>query len=175
MDPNFQNDFPSEEVIKDKIALISRGSCDFGLKVAYAGAAQAAGAIIYNNVPGSIGPATLLERTRPQGQYVPVAAMSGEDAATLLGMVANGPVSGSLHVNSLVEDRYTANIIATTRGGNQDNVILSGGHTDSVTQGPGINDDGSGTIANLQIALMLTNYTVTNAVRFCFWSAEEVG
>lgn len=41
--------------------------------------------------------------------------------------------------------------------------------------GPGINDNGSGTIALLEIAQQLSNYTINNAVRFGFWSAEEVG
>lgn len=43
------------------------------------------------------------------------------------------------------------------------------------TAGPGINDDGSGIISNLVIAKALTQFSVTNAVRFAFWTAEEFG
>ncbi|KAI6915169.1 hypothetical protein KC334_g176, partial [Hortaea werneckii] len=50
-----------------------------------------------------------------------------------------------------------------------------GGHSDSVFAGPGINDDGSGIIGILETALQLSAYSVNNAVRFCFWSAEEFG
>lgn len=50
-----------------------------------------------------------------------------------------------------------------------------GGHSDSVFAGPGINDDGSGIIGILETALQLSKYSAKNAVRFCFWSAEEFG
>lgn len=66
-------------------------------------------------------------------------------------------------------------MIAQTRGGNPNNVVALGGHTDSVGGGPGINDDGSGSIGILEVAKALTKYSVNNAVRFCFWSAEEFG
>ena len=66
-------------------------------------------------------------------------------------------------------------MLATTKGGDQNNVYQLGGHTDSVGAGPGINDDGSGIIALLEIALKLTKYRVNNAIRFSFWAAEEEG
>ena len=52
---------------------------------------------------------------------------------------------------------------------------MLGGHTDSVFAGPGINDDGSGTIGTLVTALALTKYKVKNAIRLGFWGAEEYG
>jgi len=70
---------------------------------------------------------------------------------------------------------FRFNIIAQTKGGDQHNVVALGGHTDSVGAGPGINDNGSGTIGILEVAKALTKYSVNNAVRFCFWSAEEFG
>lgn len=44
------SDYPPE--VDGSIALISRGTCEFGLKSALAGAAGAAAAVIYNNAPG---------------------------------------------------------------------------------------------------------------------------
>ena len=41
--------------------------------------------------------------------------------------------------------------------------------------GPGINDNGSGSIALLEIAIQLTKYSVNNAIRFSWWSGEEQG
>ena len=41
--------------------------------------------------------------------------------------------------------------------------------------GPGIDDDGSGIITLLELAIQLSNYTVNNAIRFSFWAAEEEG
>jgi Zn-dependent M28 family amino/carboxypeptidase len=52
---------------------------------------------------------------------------------------------------------------------------MLGGHTDSVYAGPGINDDGSGSIGSLVVAKALTKFKVKNAVRFGFWGAEEFG
>jgi carboxypeptidase Q len=59
--------------------------------------------------------------------------------------------------------------------GDHDNVLVLGAHTDSIRFGPGINDDGSGVAALLEVALYLPNYNHTNAVRFGFWTAEEEG
>lgn len=47
----------------------------------------------------------------------------------------------------------TVNVIAETREGNPDHVIISGSHLDSVPAGPGVNDNGSGTSNNLELAL----------------------
>lgn len=46
---------------------------------------------------------------------------------------------------------------------------------DSVAEGPGINDNASGGIGILEVAIQLANYNVNNAVRFSWWSAEEQG
>ncbi len=52
---------------------------------------------------------------------------------------------------------------------------MVGAHSDSVVAGPGINDNGSGSVALLTIAKQLTKYSTPNAVRFAWWSAEEYG
>ena len=67
------------------------------------------------------------------------------------------------------------NVIAETIGGDHDNVLALGAHSDSVFDGPGINDDGSGSIGILEVAMHLSRYTTSNAVRFCWWSGEEFG
>lgn len=41
--------------------------------------------------------------------------------------------------------------------------------------GPGINDNGSGTIGILEVAIQLAKYSTNNAVRFGWWSGEEEG
>jgi aminopeptidase Y len=67
------------------------------------------------------------------------------------------------------------NVVAETRGGDRDNVVMVGAHLDSVPEGPGINDNGSGTAAILETALQMSRYPVRNKVRFAFWAAEEIG
>jgi Zn-dependent M28 family amino/carboxypeptidase len=67
------------------------------------------------------------------------------------------------------------NVIAQTRTGDVDNVVMVGAHLDSVRSGPGINDNGSGVGAVLETALQLgSEPQAANAVRFAFWGAEEV-
>ncbi len=67
------------------------------------------------------------------------------------------------------------NVIAQTRTGNSERVVMAGAHLDSVPEGPGINDNGSGVAALLEIATRLGGSPpMTNAVRFGFWGSEEV-
>ncbi|KAA8909680.1 hypothetical protein FN846DRAFT_1027508 [Sphaerosporella brunnea] len=164
-------DYPA--AVEGNIALIKRGNCEFGLKVAYAGAAGAKGAVIYNNAPGPIAGGTLNYPSRPEGPYVPVGSISLEDGEFLLSLPY--VAQGSLTVEATTEIRTTRNILATTKGGDKNNVVFAGAHTDSVSEGPGLNDNGSGAIGLLEIALKLTKWSVNNAVKFGWWSAEEFG
>jgi aminopeptidase S len=69
------------------------------------------------------------------------------------------------------------NVIADWPGGDTDNVIMAGAHLDSVTAGPGINDNGSGSAAILETALTVASsgYQPTKHLRFAWWGAEELG
>jgi aminopeptidase S len=69
------------------------------------------------------------------------------------------------------------NLIAEWPRGDANNVIMAGGHLDSVTAGPGINDNGSGSAALLEIALTIArqDYTPEKRIRFGWWGAEERG
>mmetsp|Transcript_2159 Transcript_2159/g.5907 ORF Transcript_2159/g.5907 Transcript_2159/m.5907 type:complete len:250 (-) Transcript_2159:7-756(-) len=68
------------------------------------------------------------------------------------------------------------NLLADTQG-NPDNTIVFSSHLDSVPDGPGINDNGSGSATNLAVALALVRQTTPpeNRVRFAWWAGEEKG
>jgi aminopeptidase S len=67
------------------------------------------------------------------------------------------------------------NVIAQTRTGGPDHVVMAGAHLDSVSEGAGINDNGSGVAALLEIAgRMGGSPGVVNQVRLALWGAEEV-
>jgi carboxypeptidase Q len=136
--------------------------------------ANAAAVIVYNNVAGALS-GTLGGVSSDRGSFAAIAGISDADGATLLSATAKGPVTVSLEIDSQIENRTTFNVIAETKGGDHNNVVSLGGHTDSVEAGPGINDDGSGIISNLVVARALTRFAVKNAVRFCFWTGEEFG
>ncbi|GGY25586.1 M28 family metallopeptidase [Streptomyces omiyaensis] len=69
------------------------------------------------------------------------------------------------------------NLIADWPGGDANQVIMAGSHLDSVTSGPGINDNGSGSAAILEAALTVarTGYQPSKHLRFGWWGAEELG
>jgi Zn-dependent metalloprotease len=69
------------------------------------------------------------------------------------------------------------NLIADWPGGPADQVVMFGSHLDSVSAGPGINDNGSGSATLLENALVLAqkNPTMTKHVRFAWWTDEEQG
>lgn len=70
--------------------------------------------------------------------------------------------------------KKSRNILAQTKTGNTDNVILVGAHLDSSAASPGINDDGSGVAALLETAAALgPEPKVANAVRLALWGSEE--
>jgi Zn-dependent M28 family amino/carboxypeptidase len=71
--------------------------------------------------------------------------------------------------------RPTFNVLAETSTGNDDNVVMVGAHLDSVSAGPGINDNGSGSGAILEVAEQMHNVKPNNTVRFAWWGAEESG
>ncbi|KAF2640783.1 peptidase [Massarina eburnea CBS 473.64] len=167
------SDYPS--TLSGNIALVKRGSCEFGLKSALAGAAGAKGALIYNNIQGRL-EGTLGLPGRPEGEYLPTLGLSNTQGLDFVTQITGGAtVTATIDVASDIQNRSTVNILATTTHGNSDEVLVLGAHTDSVYRGPGINDDGSGTIGILEVAKALSKYKVNNAVRFGWWSGEEIG
>ncbi|MEU9833544.1 M28 family peptidase [Streptosporangium sp. NPDC048047] len=69
------------------------------------------------------------------------------------------------------------NVIADWPGGDANDVLMVGAHLDSVTAGPGINDNGSGSAAILETALEVSRQRLTPSkhLRFAWWGAEELG
>jgi aminopeptidase S len=66
-------------------------------------------------------------------------------------------------------------VIAETKTGDSDRVVMAGAHLDSVEDGPGMNDNGSGSAALLEIAVRMGGSPeVSNQVRLAWWGAEEV-
>ncbi|MGW3625103.1 M28 family metallopeptidase [Streptomyces sp. NPDC000880] len=156
-----------------KVALIMRGGCTFGEKQAAAAGAGAAGAIIYNNADGALS-GTLGD---PATGKIPTGGITKAEGEKLAADLATGPVNITFEIRQLQQKRVTNNVIAETRGGNAANTVMLGSHLDSVTAGPGINDNGSGSAGLLEVAqeLAKSKSKPANKVRFAWWSAEENG
>ncbi|KAF4277507.1 hypothetical protein KXV36_003499 [Aspergillus fumigatus] len=163
-------DYPPE--LQGAIAFISRGSCPFGTKSALAGKAGAVAAVIFNNEKGGLG-GTL---GTPSPDHVATFGLSDSDAAPFLEQLRRGQkVDAIAYMDATVETITTTNIIAQTKEGDADNCVMAGAHSDSVMEGPGINDDGSGSLTLLEIASLLPHYRVNNCVRLAWWAGEEEG
>jgi len=131
-----QADYPDNT--KGKIVLVKRGDCQFGAKAAVAGGAGAAGVIIYNNVVANWTGGTLSLPSRPEGPYVPTIGLRIEEGEALVKTVLESKleVIGSLNVAFTYEERYSSNLIATTKSGKQNDLVFLGAHSDSVPAGP---------------------------------------
>jgi Zn-dependent M28 family amino/carboxypeptidase len=168
--------------VKGKIVLAQRRNCPdqttFAGLVRAAAAAGAAGTIIYNNVPFSLGGGTLgALGMKEKSKAVPAGLISladGEAIAELL--EEESTLSAHFQHTQINEQRISQNVFAETTAGDASSVIMLGAHLDSVQAGPGINDDGSGVTLLLELFKSLQKYkTLKNKVRFAWWGAEESG
>ncbi len=165
------DDYP--DTVGGNIVLVKRGVCLFGDKSNNAGKAGAVGVIVYDPENDGDLHATLGEI---RGNEVATLSILRADADLVLHQLHKNPkLEITLYVDLFVKNITTLNVIAETTHGDHDNVVSLGAHSDSVAAGPGINDDGSGTISLLEVAKHLSGFKIKNAVRFAWWAAEEEG
>ncbi|MDO6684838.1 MULTISPECIES: M28 family metallopeptidase [unclassified Agarivorans] len=171
------SDFDGLE-LTGKIAVIQRGGCSFNQKVVNAQQAGAAAALIFNQ-GNDEGRTAVVNGTLGSDSEAVIPAFGvrfdlGEQwyQASLVGTVT-GELTISTDDNMIV----TENIIAETKRGDAEQVVMLGAHLDSVAVGPGINDNGSGSVGLLEYATRLAKYEhlLKNKVRFAWWAAEEAG
>jgi Zn-dependent M28 family amino/carboxypeptidase len=155
--------------------LIQRGVCLFSEKAVNAEAAGAEAVIIFNQGNGDgrsgliVGNARQLPDGSPSNLAIPVVGASFFQGIALseTGAVAY------VEVNPPVQTTQY-NVLAELPGNDQ-NVVMAGAHLDSVQAGPGVQDNGSGSAALLEIARQIAKVKPRNTVRFAWWGAEESG
>ncbi len=157
------------------IALLQRGGCPFGQKATNAEAAGAVGAIIFNQGNGGADRTDLFAGTLGAPVGIPVVSVS----FPLGGELAQAGTRARISTQTESQIRSTENVIgdlAPRNAKRAGKVVVVGAHLDSVIDGPGINDNGTGTSAILEIAEQLARGPKpANPVRFAFWGAEEAG
>jgi Zn-dependent M28 family amino/carboxypeptidase len=166
--------------VEGSIALLQRGSCDFSVKAANAVAEGAVGVIIFNQ--GNVDPSDdrfgvfggTLGSADWTADPVPVVSTSFEVGQQLVG-TAGLVMEIAVVTNATTIDTW--NLLADTPAGRTDRTVVVGAHLDSVPEGPGINDNGSGTATLLETALQMAALGIEpeNRVRFAFWGGEEDG
>ncbi len=161
------------------IALVRRGTCAFADKADNAFDAGASGVIIFNQGNGD--PVANADRfdlfAGTLGEGIRDLPVISTDHALGVELANTPDLVVSLSVDIQVDQVTTMNLLADTPTGRADRTVVVGGHLDSVGEGPGINDNGSGTAAILETALQMSVLDIEpeNRVRFAFWSGEEDG
>jgi hypothetical protein len=164
------------------IALIQRGSCNFGVKVLNAQAAGASGVVIFNE--GNTNPdrtavisGSLLDANdNPFVPTIPVAFTSFAIGKQLYDDYQAGtPPHMSLSIHVVIDpNRDDWNVIAESRGGDPKNVLVVDAHLDAI-YGAGMLDNASGSATILHIAEKMKNVTPRNKLRFIWFGGEELG
>lgn len=161
--------------VADRLVLVKRGVCGIPDKIRLAKDHGAAGVILVHNTPLTPNVGTLSASNI--GKLVPLGLIplsAGE--AWFARLAAGEQLTVTLLVDAFFEERESWNILADTIEGDEDNVIVLGAHLDSVPVGPGLNDDGSGVVAQIEIARQLVHFhSYPNKIRLAFWGAEEQG
>jgi Zn-dependent M28 family amino/carboxypeptidase len=156
------------------IALIRRGGCFFFIKVENAAEAGAAAVLVFND--GSPGHEMPMEATLIRPAEVPALSIAndlGEELAH-----AERRIRFQVTTSFDAGEVQAANVLAELPGVHQgEPALLVGGHLDSVASGPGINDNGSGVAAILEVARQARRlgYRPQAPIRFAFWAGEEAG
>jgi hypothetical protein len=170
-DPGVWGDVPAGAIV-----LVQPGPCRVRTLVEHAQDADAAALISAYPMwaPGQVRRPTLLD---PDGLHIPVAATT-RDAGLALAAAARAGDEVHLRISTTTTMRQSDNVVAETPGGDADRVVMLGAHLDSVIDGPGINDNGTGVAVILEIARQLAALTggePTWKVRVAFWTGEELG
>ena len=155
-----------EESLDGKVALIQRGGITFQEKAGRVAEAGASAAIIFNNLRGNF------RGDLGGSAAIPVAAISKADGARLLELLNQGPLDAGLLVDRVVLP--SRNVIADVPGGDGDVVVL-GGHYDTVPGTDGANDNSSGIAVLLTLAEQLAELDLPFRVRFIAFGSEELG
>ena len=155
--------------VQGAVVLVDRGTCPFAQKEDAAAQRGAVAMIVADNVDEQQMGGTLGADTDVK---IPVVSVTKSIGVQLRGQ----PGPTTIKLNASVQTFKARNVIAQTKTGSPTDVVMAGAHLDSVPEGPGINDNGSGVAAVLETAVQLGNSPqVRNAVRFGFWGAEELG
>ncbi len=152
------------------IALVQRGTCSFAAKALNAQAAGALAVIIFNQGNTPEREPLIVGTLAPSAALIPVVGASFADGTAL----AQPGAAAQVRLDS-PQQVTQYNVIAESRDGDPNNVVMAGAHLDSVQRGPGINDNGSGSAAVLETALQMAKVKPRNKLRFAWWGAEEAG
>ena len=150
-------------------------TCTDANRIGFAQFYGATGVILASTIAGQ-GPAI---GTAPVATGLAVISLSNDKSVQLISALdtyGSSGVSIALNLNVQYVHLVITNICGDTPAGDPTSVVLVGGHSDGVARGPGTNDDGSGSVSTLALAIAMTklmqntslNYQPTNMVKFWY-------
>ena len=152
------------------VALVRPGNCYYRDQVVNA---QEAGAeAVFISFPEFTRATGVLRPTLLTGEGIDIPALAVTDETGV--ELARGRPRVRLTVRTRYTQRRSVSLIAQRRKVDGD-VLMVGGHLDSVIDGPGINDNGSGIATILEMTRVMAEKRPEAAVRFGFWGGEEIG
>jgi acetylornithine deacetylase/succinyl-diaminopimelate desuccinylase-like protein len=110
------------------IALVERGVCNFSIKTLLAGSKGAVATIIFNDLRALGGTLGAEDPAYPLTAMIPRPA-----GLAIVEKLKKGPLTASFEISIFTGPTY--NVLAQTKGGDQNNVLLAGAHSDSVPAG----------------------------------------
>ena len=157
------------------IALIQRGACYFSDRAQNAEDAGAVGVIIFNQGNTSLREGLLYGTLGGPGVTIPVVGTT-----YALGVELNSTPDAQVYmfIQTISEERTSQNVIGTLEGIQpEQGIVYIGGHYDSVSAGPGANDDASGVAGVLEAARVLSTkgHRTKATMKFIAFGAEEIG
>jgi Zn-dependent M28 family amino/carboxypeptidase len=168
-------DFPAATT--GAVSLVQRGTCSFVQKLANAQAAGAVGVILFNE-GDSPGRTNAGFRSGPTDLAIP-AVFSSYAVGKELYDASTAGQSPTVHLQTsgVNVDRFFPQVIAESKKGDPNHVVLAGAHLDSVPAGPGINDDGSGTAWQLELGEQISKLGTPprHRIRLMWFGGEEDG
>lgn len=107
-------------------------------------------------------------------------AMSKDAGEILESVVINGSGRLEMIIDVTNDQELPIRVPCGTYAGTSEELLIVGGHHDTVYHGPGAVDDTSGTASVLEMAAMFSEYIAENGkpertIRFCTWGGEEEG
>ncbi|HEY0700210.1 MAG TPA: M28 family peptidase [Micromonospora sp.] len=161
--------------VAGRVLVVARAACGYTQQQRLAAEAGARAVIVYHPTPS---PDNRYRFTAvdPTRFVIPVGSVSERDGLRLIEAARRGDVPARLTLTGRTVPAVTENVVAETPDGDPHDVVLVGGHLDSVPEAPGINDNATTAATVLQIALAVAEqpYRPRNRLRFVWWGAEEL-
>lgn len=154
--------------LEGRVALLERGELTFADKINNVAEAGAVAAIIFNqDERGFTG-------TLRNASNIPAVSLVRAEGLALREQLARGPVRMEVTVDASVVTRQSRNVVGRLPGPRPGTIVI-GGHFDSVSAGPGANDNGSGTATVVELARIFSQRQYPYTLVFVAFGSEEIG